>query len=308
VTGGAGFIGSHLVDALIGIGYEVLVIDNLSTGKESNLNPEAKFVRMDILDESLPDKLRDFKPDVVFHHAAQVAVAHSIKQPLFDAKVNIMGTLNVLKACAAAEARKLIYASSAAVYGMPQSPTISESHAISPLSFYGISKHTPEHYIETYAQLLGLDYSVLRYANVFGSRQDAQGEGGVVSIFASKLLAGERPAIFGDGEQTRDFIHVSNIVSANLAAIRAGGGKVMNVGCNASTSVNELLRIMCELCGRPFAPEYREARPGDIVHSVLNNELAMRELGWRPEVSLRDGLIETVGFYRDELRRKREVS
>lgn len=298
VTGGAGFIGSHIVDKLLELGHEVMVVDNLSTGHRVNLNPAADFVKMDILDETLADTFSRFGPEVVIHHAAQVAVTQSIRFPLHDARVNIMGTLNVLDACQKSGASKLIYASSAAVYGMPESEMLAESHTIKPLSFYGISKHTPEHYIETYAKLVGLDYTILRYANVFGGRQDAQGEGGVVSIFASKLIGNERCTIFGNGEQTRDFIYVKDIVSANIAVLTKGGGRIMNISGGKATSVNDLLRTMCHITGKPFAPLYLPARPGDIQDSVLNNSLAVKELGWTPQYSLYNGLLETLEYER----------
>jgi len=298
VTGGAGFIGSHIVDGLIAGGHRVLVVDNLSTGAADNVHEQAELVQADILDGQLAEALMRFRPEIVIHHAAQVSVVQSLKAPLHDARVNILGTLNVLEAAVRCGARKIVYASSAAVYGMPETGLLAESHPIRPLSFYGISKHTPEHYIETYAGLYGLDYTILRYANVFGSRQDAQGEGGVVSIFADKLLSGGTPVIFGSGEQTRDFIHVSNVVSANLAALDRGGGKILNVSTGTATSVNMLLKRMCALCGRPFAPEYGPPRPGDIEHSMLDNRLARQELDWSPDVALDDGLRETIDYYR----------
>ncbi|WP_336787916.1 NAD-dependent epimerase/dehydratase family protein [Paenibacillus sp. MMO-177] len=296
VTGGAGFIGSHIVDRLVKEGHQVLVVDNLSTGHRINLNPSAEFVKLDIQDDALADTFNRFGPEVVIHHAAQVAVTHSIRHPLYDARVNIMGTLNVLEACHKSGVRKLIYASSAAVYGLPESDMLKETHAIKPLSFYGISKHTPEHYIETYARLIGLDFTILRYANVYGGRQDAKGEGGVVSIFASKLLNNERCAIFGDGEQTRDFIYVKDIVSANISALTRGSGKIMNISGGSATSINQLLRTMCDITGKRFAPVYMAPRTGDIKDSVLDNRLAVKELGWSPEYTLHDGLLETLDF------------
>jgi UDP-glucose 4-epimerase len=304
VTGGAGFIGSHLVDELIEKGHDVLVIDNLSTGRRMQVDPEAVFVHMDILDSGLIEVFRKFCPEVVYHHAAQVSVSHSVYDPLYDAKTNILGTLSVLEACRTAKVRKCIYASSAAVYGIPETSRLPEKHAIRPQSFYGISKHASELYLETYRQLYDLDYSVLRYSNVFGGRQDAQGEGGVVSIFASNLLSGECTVIYGTGEQTRDFIYVRDIVSANLAALERGGGMTMNISSNTSLSINDLLREMCAMCELPFAPQYKPERPGDIRDSMLDNQVAMNELRWSPVYSLSDGLRETLQNYRSETLRE----
>lgn len=304
VTGGAGFIGSHIADRLISEGHRVLVVDNLSTGKRRHLPPEAEFMELDITDEGLRDCFVRFRPEAVIHHAAQVSVNRSIHDLIEDARINIMGSLNVIEAARASGARKVIYASSAAAYGIPDGGLISEHHAINPISYYGVSKHTPEHYLPVAAHLHGLEFTVLRYANVYGSRQDAYGEGGVVSIFASKLLAGERPVIYGDGEQTRDFVHVQDIVEANLAALSRGNGSILNIGMSRSTSINELLRTMCTLAGVPFAPEYRERRQGDIVHSRLDNRAAMQELNWMPRYSLQEGLKETMSYYKRMLSQK----
>ncbi|MBB3108741.1 UDP-glucose 4-epimerase [Paenibacillus phyllosphaerae] len=308
VTGGAGFIGSHIVDKLIRLGHQVLVVDNLSTGRLSNLNQGALFRRMDINDDRLSDVFTAFRPEVVIHHAAQVSVAHSMKNPLLDAKVNIMGTINVLEACQRSGAGKIIYASSAAVYGKPERAVIDEDHALNPMSFYGISKHTPEHYIETYAELIGLEYTIFRYSNVYGGRQDAHGEGGVVSIFTDRLLSNEKCLIFGDGEQTRDFIYVKDIVEANIAAMTRGSGLIMNISNNTSTTVNELLRTMCELLGKPFSPTYMPSRPGDIKDSMLDNSRARRELGWAPGCTLQVGLEETLHYEQLQKRLRKGAS
>lgn len=298
VTGGAGFIGSHITDELIRLGHSVHVADHLSTGKKEYLNPRAVFHQVDLLDSGMNRIFEEAKPEIVIHHAAQIDVQTSIRKPLLDAEVNILGTLALLERCRDYGVRKLIYASSAAVYGSPEYLPVDEKHPARPLSFYGISKHTPEHYIEAFGHLFGLDYTILRYANVYGVRQDPKGEGGVVSVFMGKLLTGEPAVIFGDGEQTRDWIYVKDVVKANIAALSRGSRSLLNIGCNRETSVNDLLRLMCELCGRPFQPVYAPARPGDIARSRLDNSAAADALGWTPQYTLRLGLEETCGYYR----------
>jgi UDP-glucose 4-epimerase len=297
VTGGAGFIASHIVDALVAEGHRVAVLDNLSTGNRRHLNAAAQFVHADIASPGAAALFREFMPEAVIHHAAQIDVQTSLKQPSVDAQINILGTITILELCREFGVRKIVYASSAAVYGAPQYLPVNEKHPLRPLSFYGISKHTPEHYIEAFSALYGIDYTILRYANVYGIRQDPKGEGGVVSIFVDRLLDKKTPLIFGDGEQTRDFIYVKDVVSANLAALRKTGSGLYNISRNEQTTVGELLRTMCGLLGRPFAPEYREPRPGDIVHSRLDNRAAMVGLGWKPEYGLSEGLKETCDYY-----------
>jgi len=299
VTGGAGFIGSHIVDALAERGHDVAVLDNLTTGRKGFVREDAELYVGDVNGDELRQAIGRFKPEIVIHHAAQIDVQASLKRPVFDAEVNILGTIRLLEACRDYGVAKIVYASSAAVYGMPEKLPIDETHGIRPMSFYGISKYVPEHYIQTFGELYGLDYTVLRYANVFGERQDPRGEGGVVSIFADRLLRGETPVIFGDGEQTRDFVYVKDVAAANVAALDRGGKGVYNVSRNERTSVNELLRVMCELSGAPFAPEYRDARSGDIAHSRLDNARARRDLDWSPETPLREGLRATLDFYRE---------
>jgi len=303
VTGGAGFIASHIVDQLVALNHQVSIIDDLSTGKRDYLNPLAAYYETSITEDRLAEVFAQVNPEVVIHHAAQIDVQTSLQKPAWDANVNIIGTVNLLEACREFGVRKIIYASSAAVYGSPEYLPVDETHPVRPLSFYGISKHTPEHYIEAFSQLYNIDYTILRYANVYGIRQDPKGEGGVVSIFVDKLLNQSQPAIFGDGEQTRDFIYVMDIVRANIAALDRGSRSIFNVSCNEQTTVNELLQRMSEICGRPFNPQYLPQRVGDIVHSRLDNHLALQGLGWEPVYSLKDGLKETCEYYIKEYKK-----
>jgi len=294
VTGGAGFIGSHIAESLIKKGHQTFIIDNLSTGKIDNVDPQAVFYLHDITDRRVAGIFKMVKPEIVFHHAAQVGVQSSLRQPYHDAKINILGTLNLLDACVQSGVRKIIYASSAAAYGNPEYVGIDEKHRIEPISLYGISKHTPEHYLKVYKEIYGLDYTVLRYPNVFGVRQDYQGEGGVVAIFLNSLLKGSKPVIYGDGQQTRDFIYVKDVVEANLAAINRGSGAILNVGTGLQTSVNELFGIINKLLNTSIFPSYGHARPGDIRHTFFNITKAKQVLGWEPKYSLEDGVKETI--------------
>ena len=301
VTGGAGFIGSHIVDLLIENGYEVVIVDNLSTGKEEFINKKAIFYKKDITDDDLYEIFEKEKPDYVVHQAAQIDVQRSIDDPVFDAKVNVLGTVNLLECCRKSGVKKIVYASSAAVYGNPEYLPIDEVHKINPISYYGISKHTAEHYFEVYSQLYDLKYTILRYANVYGIRQDPKGEGGVISIFIDKMLKGERPIIFGDGNQTRDFVYVKDVAKANLLALEKGDSEVVNISTNKATSINKLVELMNEIMNTSLEPIYTEPRKGDIVHSYLDNKKALDVLGWKPEYSLEEGLKETIEYYKGEI-------
>lgn len=299
VTGGAGFIGSHIVDHLIKNKHAAVIVDNLSTGKEENINSSSVFYRVNITDyKSLEEVFSIEQPDCVMHHAAQISIQNSLINPTFDADTNINGTINLLRCCVKYNTKKIIYASSAAVYGNPVYLGIDEEHSVQPLSFYGISKQVPEHYIKVFCELYNLEYTVLRYSNAYGIRQDPKGEGGVVSIFVDKLLNKEQPIIFGDGLQTRDFVYVEDIALANLAAIHSGDGEIINISINQPTSLIELLKLMNEICGTNIKPLYTEAKQGDIKTSYLNNDKARLILSWAPRYSLYDGLRLTMEFYR----------
>ncbi|PUU91273.1 MAG: UDP-glucose 4-epimerase [Halanaerobium sp.] len=297
VTGGAGFIGSNIVDGLIEKGHKTIVVDNMSTGKKENLNEEAEFYQLDIRAQELEKVFEENEISHIIHHAAQIDVQHSIKDPLFDAQNNILGTINVLEIAKNYEVDKIIYASSAAVYGEPDYLPVDEDHPIKAMSPYGITKYTPEHYIKMYSELYNLKYTIFRYSNVYGPRQDPKGEGGVVSIFVDKMLAEERPVIFGDGQQTRDFIHVYDIVKANLLALDKGDNILINISTESRDSVNDLIDYLNEILPYNLEAINEEARKGDILHSSLANGKAKELLGWTPDYDLRAGLEQTVEYY-----------
>lgn len=300
ITGGAGFVGSHIADACLDRGYDTYVLDNLSTGRKRNLSPKAELIQADIATADLETILSKIKPEIIFHQAAQVSVPLSIKQPLQDQQVNIQGTIKLLEAARMANVRKVIYASSAAVYGNPVYLPVDEKHPIQPISFYGISKYVPELYLKTYMDLYQLPFTALRYANIYGPRQVAHGEGGVVAIFTDRILRGEAITIQGDGEQTRDFIYISDIVDANLAAIERGDGGIYNIGTGVQTSINQLAQALETAVGHPIEKKNAAPREGDIRDSYFNPDLAMRELNWLPKVSLVEGLQKTIASYRSE--------
>ncbi|MTI95311.1 MAG: SDR family oxidoreductase [Firmicutes bacterium] len=294
VTGGAGFIGSHLVDALIDQGYKVVCVDDLSHGKEENINPKAKFHKLDIRSPELIQLIKQSNIRYVFHTAAQVDVQTSLREPVEDAGVNIIGTLNLLEACRSADVKKVIYSSSAAVYGEPQYLPIDEEHPVNPCSGYGVSKYSAELYLRLYQQQYGLDFTILRYANVYGPRQDATADGGVVAIFSDLLAKRQSPVIYGDGEQTRDFIYVGDVVNANLAAMQRAGGQVLNVSTGQATSINTLCALLLELTGQDCRPVNEAPKPGDIRHNYLSVNKAAHALDWQPRYSLQAGLRQAV--------------
>lgn len=294
VTGGAGFIGSHLVDALLDRGEDVYVVDDLSTGKPENLNPAASFFNIDICDPALKQLIRSIQPEVIFHLAAQVSVPFSIKNPYEDTRVNVLGTVNLLEACVQAGVKRVIFSSSAAVYGMPQYLPLDERHPLLAVSPYGTSKASAEEYLQLYHRLYALEYVILRYANVFGPRQDADGEGGVVSIFAQATKKSLPLKIYGDGEQTRDFIYVKDIVRANLAALECSSTIKANVSTQSSTSINQLANLMNRTGDFSSSITYEPERPGDIRDSILCNNRAKEELHWNPVYTLEAGLFEMM--------------
>ena len=290
VTGGAGFIGSHVVDALAARGDEVHVLDSLATGRRENVHGAATLHERDIR-EPLDDLFGEIRPDVVVHLAAQADVGTSVEQPMLDAEVNVLGTLNVLEAARVHGAQVVFSSTGGAIYGEAERPA-GEDDERRPLSPYGTSKLAGEAYLQTWNRLYGADHVVLRFGNVYGPRQLPKLEGGVVAIFLDRLRAGEGVRIYGDGEQTRDFVYVGDVVSAVLASIGHGGG-VFNVGTGRPTSVNALFEACCRAARVDADAERVDPRPGDLRHSVLDASRAERELGWHAETSLDDGLART---------------
>ncbi|GAI15067.1 unnamed protein product, partial [marine sediment metagenome] len=282
VTGGAGFIGSHIVDALIEQGHQVVVVDNLATGFLGNVNPNARFYKMSICDAELTNIFERERPEIVSHQAAQIVIARSVDEPIFDAQENILGSLNVILNCVRFGVRKIIYASSSGVvYGEPQHLPVDEKHPINPLSQYGISKHTVEHYLYLYSLQCGLNYVVLRYPNVYGPRQDPNGEAGVVAIFAGQMLRGEQPTIFGSGDKTRDYTHVFDVVTANLLAMEGGNNAIYNIGTDVETSDREMFDTLAKVLGYSRNPLYAPVRSGEIYRICLNATKAQKKLGWQ---------------------------
>ena len=300
ITGGAGFIGSHVVDLFISKGYEVVIVDDLSTGRSSNLNPAAKFYQLDIRDPKLREVFDVERPNYISHHAAQMDVRRSIAQPLFDADVNILGSINVIECAREFNIKHFVYISTGgAVYGEPERLPCDEMHPINPICQYGASKHTVEHYLYMYHVNYGLNYTVLRYPNVFGPRQDPHGEAGVVAIFTGKMLLDESVTINGDGEQTRDFVYVGDCARANYLALTVDHSPgIYNIGWERPTSINEIFTILAKITHYTQPVLYGPAKVGETRHIYLDASKANKDLGWSPTTSLEDGLTETVEYFR----------
>ena len=300
VTGGAGFIGSHVVDLFVAQGYEVVIVDDLSTGRASNLNPAAKFYQMDIRSPQLREVFEAEKPDYVSHHAAQMDVRRSVAEPLFDADINILGSINLLEIAKYFQVKRFIYISTGgAVYGEPERLPCDVSHPINPICQYGASKHTVEHYLYMYHVNYGLKYTVLRYPNVFGPRQDPHGEAGVVAIFTGKMLAGEPVTINGDGDQTRDFVYVGDCAHANLLALSIDHEPgIYNLGWGRPTSINEITSVLVNVTGYKLPVQHGPAKLGETRHIYLDASKVKNDLGWAPTVTLEEGLEKTVAYFR----------
>jgi len=298
ITGGAGFIGSHIVDLLLAGGHEVLVVDDLSTGNVTNLDPRAQLVELDMGDPAFIDVAQEFKPDAISHVAAQASVAVSMTDPIKDANTNIVAGLNVYRGAIESGCRQFVYITTGgALYGTPEYLPCDEQHPIRPMSAYGLSKWTLEQYLKI---LLPpeIPLKVLRLANIYGPRQDPYGEAGVISIFAARMIAQQPVYIFGDGEQTRDFVYVGDVARAHDLALRAPQSLTVNVSSEQPLSVNALFEMMAEETGYPHEAVHQEERRGDIKHSVLANGQAQSILGWQPQTSMGDGLRETLNWVR----------
>jgi UDP-glucose 4-epimerase len=303
VTGGAGFIASHLVDSLLEKGHQVAVVDNLETGKRDNVNPAAEFHLVDICDlDALEAVFKGFKPEVVNHHAAQMNVVRSVREPVFDAQVNVIGTLNLLGLCEANGVERFMFASTGgAVYGDLERFPADENHPVRPLSPYGASKRAVELYLGVYSQVKDLLVIVFRYPNVYGPRQSARGEAGVVAIFSQMMIKGDVPRIFGDGTKTRDYVFVGDVVRANLMALENGLTGLFNLGRGLEVSDLEIFEAVREAIGAEMEPIYEEVRPGEVYRVVLDASRVRAALGWEAGVSLEEGMRQAVDFYRDHL-------
>jgi UDP-glucose 4-epimerase len=302
VTGGAGFIGSHIVDAFLAEGHDVLVVDSLWShggGRRENVPDVASFVHMDIRDEGLAGVFDKFKPEVVCHHAAQHSVAIGTRDPQLDANVNVIGMLNVLEAAVKCGARKVTFASSAATYGDIDKMPVDETSPQRPISPYGITKMVTEHYLRFFKLQHGLDYTALRYGNVYGPRQDPNGEAGVIAIFIGKFLSKQGVRIDWDGEQTRDYVYVGDVVRANVAALTKGSGEIFVIGTGKKTSVNQIYTALVEVTNFKAPITRAERRPGDAREVYFNPAKAGRDLGWKAEVSLLEGMRKTVEYFRE---------
>ncbi len=302
VTGGAGFIGSHLVDRLVMEGHEAVVVDNLATGNRRNINRAARFYKMDIQSWRLERVFRNERPNVVMHLAAQMDVRKSVEDPMFDAQVNVLGTLNVLQQAVKHGVRKVIFSSSGgAIYGEQETYPAPESHVMKPLSPYGLSKLCGEQYLSYFQRVSGLQAVSLRYANVYGPRQDPEGEAGVVAIFIQKMLNNEQAVINGNGRQTRDFVFVEDVVEANLAMMGQDTQGIYNVGTGVETSINDLFRILVQHTGSNSKEIHGPAKKGEQARSVIDSTKLRQEVSWEPKADLSEGLKKTVDYFRDRM-------
>jgi UDP-glucose 4-epimerase len=300
VTGGAGFIGSHLVDELITRGHEVSIIDNLSTGKRQHINPRAHFYEMDIADENIAPVFEKHSPALLFHCAAQIDVRKSVSEPLFDARSNVMGTINLLSKSILYGVRKFVFSSSGGViYGETPKPA-SEENPLQPISPYGVAKLAGEGYIRCFGEWKDLEYTILRYANVYGPRQDPKGEAGVVSIFIGQIANGETSVLFGQGKLERDYIFVDDVVKANIASIENGSLGTYNIGTGIATSVETLHEKIAEVMKKTNKTTYLPKRAGELDRNILNIKKAARELKWKPTINLKDGLKRTYEWFKQQ--------
>ncbi len=302
VTGGAGFIGSHITDALVGADHSVTVLDDLSSGRRENVSLEAHLRVMDIRSPDIETLFDEIQPEVVYHEAAQMDVRRSVADPVFDASVNVFGGLNLYEQCRRTGVKKIMLASTGgAIYGEQDFFPATESHPTQPVSPYGVAKLANEKYLEYYNAVYGLDSVCLRYANVYGPRQSPHGEAGVVAIFSDLLLKGKQPVIYGTGKQTRDYVFVGDVAQANLLALGCEGSDVLNVGTAIETDVNELFARIQTSAGTDLPEKHEPAKVGEQMRSVVSWEHINNRLGWEPKVALEDGINQTVDWFRTEM-------
>lgn len=299
VTGGAGFIGSHITDALVREGHDVTVVDDLSTGNRAQVNSGARFIELKLAAGKMARVFQEGKFEVVYHLAAQTDVMTSVGQPAVDAQVNIVDGIRLLELCREHAVRKVVYSSTSALFGDPQYLPMDEEHRIAPLCPYAASKHTFEHYLDIYREIHDLAYTVLRYANAYGPRQDPHHEGGVMAIFAYKVLTGAVPTIYGDGGQTRDYVHVDDLVRANLSCLASGDNACYNLGTGIETTVNELFALLCELSGVAAEVKYAAERRGEMSRLSLESARAAADFGWRPTIELREGIQSVLDYFKE---------
>ena len=300
VTGGAGFIGSNIVDALVEKGHKVAVVDDLSTGKKENLNLNAQSFNIDLRDKDALDKVfQSGRPKIIYHVAAQIDVRKSAADPAFDASVNIIGSINLFELAVKYNARRIIFSSTGgALYGEPENLPADEHTEVAPLAPYGVSKYCTEQYLNYFKSMYGIERIILRYANVYGPRQDPLGEAGVIAIFTGRILNVENPIIYGDGNQTRDYVYVEDIVKANLLAMDGKQG-IYNIGTGIETSVNELVKMFSNVLNKDIKPVYELPRKGEVQRIALDGTKAKNELGFTPQFSLEEGLKKTIRWYEE---------
>jgi UDP-glucose 4-epimerase len=303
VSGGAGFIASHVADAYVELGHQVVIIDDLSRGARKNLSPYCRFYEADIRDRAGVERIfEQERPEIVNHHAAQMDVRRGVREPLFDAQVNILGSLNLIEAAVKNGARRFIYAATAgAGYGEPKQMPVSEDSPINPITPYGVSKHTVEHYLFTFHALYGLDYVVLRYGNVYGPRQNSQGEAGVFAIFSEQMLTGAQPVIYGDGSKVRDYVYISDVAAANVTALECGTNEIFNISSGVPTTDVEVFSIVRQCLGKNEVQcRYAAKRSGEIDRICLDISKAKQLLAWEPRIGLQNGARMTVEYFKHE--------
>lgn len=300
ITGGAGFIGSNLAEALLSLNYNVVIVDNLSTGRLENIPAKANFYKVDIISPKLKSIFAKEKPKIIFHLAALTDTTVSENSIRQDIEINLIGTLNTLTASSLVNCQKFIFTSTAAVYGNCPRLPISENTTYNPISPYGIGKLTCENYIRIFCEFCGMKYTILRYGNVYGPRQYPKGESGAIPIFIQKMLSGKTPTLFGNGNQIRDYIYVEDVVTATIAAIYKGNRKIINVATSIGTSTRQLYKLLAELLDFDAPPKFTNPRYGEIEKSILANKLAKQQLNWRPKTNLTVGLLKTINWWKEQ--------